>query len=621
VRRVEHRVSLSGLMAACRSTSPVGKVVAGRKAFVIAVVIGGLTLLVFWSATRCGFLRLDDDMYVTANPHVSAGLTLHGVGYAFTTTEGGSWMPLAWLSYLLDASVWGNNAAGYHATNILLHAASASLLFLGLLIMTGEMWLAAFVALFFAVHPLRVESVVWVADRKDVLSGLFFMLILVSYAGLAGKPGRLRGVAIFLFLSLGLMAKPMLVTAPLLLLLLDVWPLRRTGTSWREFKASLPALIVEKTPLLLLSLAFCVTTVLAQSATGAVAKSELGAPQILRVADNYLFYLGKIFWPDKLNVLYPTAPLSLQRGAMALALLLAITVATLRWARTMPWLVAGWCWFLGGLLPVIGVIPIGSAWVADRYTYLPSIGIGFMLAWTARSLVPKTRAGSNALVAAACLTIAVLASMTVRNLPRWQDSLSLFSDSVSKGGHFGAYQNLGVACAEKGDHEAAIGYYTRAIASNPASVDAYYNRANSFQALGDVERAILDYSRAVEMKPTYAEAYNNRGSLAASKGQYEQAISDFTRAISLHPGYSEALANRGHAYQEEGRYHDAIQDYDAAIAAKPDFAAAYHDRAVAFLQVKDYEHAWQDVRVCRRLGLTPNPDLVRRLEAESAQRE
>ena len=608
-------------MPVCRSAIPVGKVVAGRKAFLLAALVGGITLAVFWGATHCGFLRLDDDMYVTGNPNVSGGLTFHGIGYAFTTMEGGTWMPLTWLSYLLDASVWGNSAAGYHATNILLHAASASLLFLGLLMLTGELWPAVFVALFFALHPLRVESVVWIAERKDVLSGLFFMLILVSYAGLAGKSRGLRGTATFLLLLLGLMAKPMLVTVPLLLLLLDVWPLRRSEISWGEIKTRMPALVAEKAPLLLLSLAFCVTTVLAQAATGAVAKSELGTPQILRLADNYLFYLGKIFWPYSLNVLYPTTALSVGRGAMALVVLLAVTVAALIWARTMPWLATGWFWFLGGLLPVIGMIPIGSTWVADRYTYLPSIGIGFMLAWTVRALVPRTRVGISALVAAACLTIVTLGYLTVENLPRWHDSLSLFSDSVSKGGHFGAYQNLGVACAERGDHEAAIGHYTRAIASNPLLVEAYYNRANSFQALGDADRAMADYSRAIELKPTFAQAYNNRGNLAAAKGQFDQAISDFTHAIGLRPGYAEALANRGHAYQEGGRYREAIRDYDAAIAAQPGFAAAYNDRAVALLQAKDYERAWQDIRICRRLGLSPNPNLIRQLEAESGKSE
>jgi tetratricopeptide (TPR) repeat protein len=244
-----------------------------------------------------------------------------------------------------------------------------------------------------------------------------------------------------------------------------------------------------------------------------------------------------------------------------------------------------------------------------------------MLAWTVRSLVPKTRAGANALMAGATVTLAALGCVTFQNIPRWHDSLSLFSDSVSKGEHSGAYQNLGVACAEKGDHEAAISHYTSALALNPDSVETYYNRANSFQALGDNARAFADYSRAIEMKPAYAEAHNNRGSLFAARGQYDRALDDFTRAISLRPGYAEALANRAHAYQAKGSYREALRDYDAAIAANPGLAAAYHDRAAAFYQAKDYARAWADIRVCRKLGLTPNPELIRRLEAESGKRE
>jgi protein O-mannosyl-transferase len=605
-------------MCACKPTMPTGMAVTGRRILLLMALIGGLTLSVFWGATRCGFLNLDDDMYVTANPQVTGGLTLHGIAYAFTTVEGGSWMPLTWFSYLLDASVWGSNAAGYHSTNVLLHAASASLTFLALLRLTREFWPSAFVALFFSLHPLRLESVAWIAERKDVLSGLFFMLTLASYAGFAG---RARKAATFLCLLLGLMTKPMLVTVPLLLLLLDFWPLGRMGSSWLEVKAKLPALVTEKIPLFLLSAAFGAITILTQSSVGAVAKTELGAPQILRVPDNYLFYLEKMFWPDNLNVLYPVIPLSAGRVVIAFGLILAVTVAALFWIKTRPWLAVGWLWFLGGLFPVIGVVPIGSTWVADRYTYLPAIGIGLMLAWTGYSLVPKTRAGVNSLMVGATATLVALGCVTFKNIPRWHDSFSLFSDSVRKGDHSGAYQNLGVACAEKGDHEAAIGHYARAIALNPGSGDAYYNRANSFQALGDAGRAMVDYSRAIEIRPTYAEAYNNRGSLCAAQGQLDQAIGDFGHAINLRPAYAEALANRGHAYQAGGRYREAILDYDAAIAAKPGFAAAYHDRAVAFLQAKNYERAWQDVKACRLLGLTPNPDLVRRLEAESGKRE
>jgi protein O-mannosyl-transferase len=591
------------------------------RAILAAVLIGGVTLAVFWGAVACAFVNLDDDLYVYENPSVREGLTLRGLAYAVRSVEGGSWMPLTWVSYLLDAQLWGTGPAGYHTTNVILHALSASLLFLALRIMTGVFWPCAFAAALFAVHPLRVESVVWIAERKDVLSGVFFMLTLIAYARYAARPGTLRMAGTLVCLLLGLMAKPMLVTAPFLLLLLDVWPLGRMGSSPGEIKAKLPALVREKLPLLVLSAVFSVITVLSQASVGAVARSESPALWILRIADNYGFYLEKIFWPNHLNVLYPVTSVSPLRAGVVLAGILVVSVATVLWLRKRPWLAVGWFWFLGGLFPVIGVVPIGSTWVADRYTYLPSIGIGLMLAWTARSLLPATRPARILAAIAAFLLLAGLSWFTVKNLPRWYDSYRLFSDSVSKGMHPGAYQNLGIACAERGDHETAISHYTRAIELDPDSAEAYYNLALAFQAKAEPERALADYSRAIELRPAYAEAHNNRGNLYAAGSQFDPAIRDFTRAITLRPQYTEALANRGHAYQATGKYREAVADYSKAIATKPGFAAAYHDRAAAFYLLKDYEQAWADIRMCRQLGLNPNPELVRRLEADSGRRD
>jgi tetratricopeptide (TPR) repeat protein len=298
-----------------------------------------------------------------------------------------------------------------------------------------------------------------------------------------------------------------------------------------------------------------------------------------------------------------------------------VSVATVLWLRKRPWLAVGWFWFLGGLFPVIGVVPIGSTWVADRYSYLPSIGLGLMLAWTARSLLPATRPARISAALAAVLLVAGLSWFTVKNLPRWHDSYRLFSDSISKGTHPGAYQNLGIACAERGDHETAISHYTHAIELDPDSAEAYYNRALAFQAVAEPERALADYSRAIELRPAYAEAHNNRGNLYAAGGQFDPAIRDFTRAITLRPQYTEALANRGHAYQATGKYREAVADYSKAIANRPDFAAAYHDRAAALYLLKDYEQAWADIRMCRQLGLAPNPELLRRLEVDSGRRD
>jgi Tfp pilus assembly protein PilF len=706
---VNSKSSVPTVTSARKPQTATGASAARTQAIGAAVLIGGATLAVFWGATACGFVNLDDDLYVSENAHVQEGLTLRSLAYAAKSVEGGSWMPLTWGSYLLDTQFWGTGAAGYHATNVVLHALSASLLFLALRMMTGVFWPCAFAAALFALHPLRVESVVWIAERKDVLSGVFFVLTLMAYARFAATLAEMRPAAsalpqsrsagssrlisfgwlrpaeagaplgpglsssrnrrraqrasslsssggegrgeeavarpssilhlpsfsaaasprgnmstlgvVGLFMLLGLLAKPMLVTAPFLLLLLDFWPLGRMGSSPAEIRARLPALAREKLPLLVLSAVFSVITVLSQSSVGAVARPESGAHRILRIADNYGFYLEKVIWPNHLNVLYPITSVCAFRAGVVLAGILVVSFATMLWLRKRPWLAVGWFWFLGGLFPVIGVVAIGSTWVADRYTYLPSIGIGLMLVWTAKSLLPATRPARISAALAAVLLLAVLSWATVNNLPRWHDSYTLFSDSVSKGTHPGAYQNLGIACAERGDHETAISHYTHAIELAPDSDEAYYNRALAFQAKGEAESGLVDYSRAIELRPAYAEAHNNRGNLYAAGGQFDPAIRDFTRAITLRPHYTEALANRGHAYQETGKYREAVDDYSKAISAKPDFAAAYHDRAAAYYLLKDYEQAWADIRMCRQLGLNPNPELVRRLEADSGRRD
>jgi len=587
----------------------------------MAGLMGAATVALFWSATRFEFLNLDDDMYVHGNSHVHGGMTVKGLTYTVTTTEGGSWMPLTWLSYLLDAQLWGDKPAGFHATNILLHAVAAVLLFLALRMMTREVWPSAMAAAVFAVHPLRLESVVWIAERKDVLSGVFFMLTLIAYARYAAKPGTARLAVTLLCLAIGLMAKPMLVMLPFLLLLLDVWPLRRTETDLRTMKTKSPALVLEKIPLFVVSLIFAVITYLSQSAAGAVVgESSSDEWRLLRIADNYGFYLAKLFWPTQLNVLYAITPLSIGRAALALALLLGITLIVLRLLPKRAWLAVGWLWFLGLLVPVIGLVPVGSTWVADRYTYLPSVGICVMFAWTMWTSVSKLQSRFKPMLASLLIPIA-LATLTIRNLPRWQSSITLFSDAVSKGEHPGAHQNLGVALAGQGDFETAIAHYTRSLELNPQSAEACYNRANAFRAQEKLDPALADYTRAIELKPSYAEAFNNRGSLHAAAGQFDAAIRDFTQAIALRGDYTEALANRGHAYLETGRLREAVGDYSKAIAAKPDFASAYHDRAVVFYQFKDYDRAWADLRACRKLGVTPNPELIRRLEADSGKRE
>lgn len=606
-----------------KSSEPTSPVATARswQVWLVASLIGLGTLALFWPATHFEFLNLDDDLYVHANSHVKDGLTVRGLTYALTTTDGGNWMPLTWLSYLVDAQLWGIRASGFHATNILLHAAAAVLLFLALRRMTQALWPSAFAAALFALHPLRLESVVWVAERKDVLSGGVFMLTLLAYARYAARPSRARMAETLVCLSLGLMAKPMLVTVPFLLLLLDVWPLRRMEPEWSVMKRKLPGLLREKILLFAVSLVFVVVTWRAQTAAGAITTPAEGAEsKILRLADNYGFYLRKFFWPDALNVLYPGIPVSAARSFAVILSMIAVSFAVWRWRRHQPWLLVGWLWFVGLLVPVIGFVPIGSTWVADRYSYLPGIGLAVLGAWTLQTWSNRKTA-SIASAAIAMFLLSALAFATMNGLPRWQNSINLFNDSVGRGEHPGAHHNLGVALMDQGDPAAALPHFTRALEFSPRMAETFYNRGNARRALGEAEAAHSDYTRALELKPAYAEAFNNRGSLFAAAGQWENALGDFTQAIKVRANYSEALANRGHVYLELGKFAEAITDYSRALVLQPDFAAAFHDRAVARYQMKDYRGAWEDIRQCRRLGATPSPELLRRLEADSGQRE
>jgi len=585
-------------------------------------LVSGLTLVVFWAGTNCDFVNLDDDLYVFENPHLRHGLSWAGLRYAWTTTAGGSWMPVTWISFLLDHALWGDAPGGYHATNILLHALNAGLLCGALFKMTRQLWPGAVAAALFAVHPLRVESVIWIAERKDVLSGLWFALTLLAYARYVARPGRARMVLTTVCLLCGLMAKPILVTLPLLLLLLDVWPFARLTAGAGPLSQRLRRLVVEKVPLFLPCAVVAAVTLATQVAAGAVLRgADAGLQRVLRVADNHLFYLEKLFWPHKLNVLYPVFPLSTGRAVWAAGCLALVSLAALGQRRCRPWLAVGWFWFLTLLSPVSGWVPIGPTWVADRYAYLPSVGIALMLAWTGWEVAAQSRPARRAVAGAAVLLVGALACLTVGNLPRWRDSRSLFADAVNKGEHPGAHLNLGVALSRQGQLAAAVEHFSRALQLNPASADAWYNRANALVQLGQPDRAVADFARAIELAPHHAAAHNNRGNLYAAQGRLDLAIEDFNRAIALRPEYAEALLNRARAYLGLSRFREAVADYSAAIALRPHLAAAYHDRAVAHYRLQDYARAWADVRTCRELGLTPNAELVRALEAASGQRQ
>ena len=622
----------------------------------MAWLLAAATVALFAPALGCEFINYDDTLYAYQNPHVLNGLNLSSLAYAFRTADGGSWMPLTWVSYLLVTTLFGVNAAAQHALNVLLHAGSAALLFLALERMTRCFWRSALVAALFAFHPLRAESVVWVAERKDVLSTFFWMLGLLAYARHAEKPGARRMSPVFACLLLGLMAKPMLVTFPFALLLLDHWPLGRTGQNWRELRANFWPLLREKIPLLAVCTLAAGLALWSQKHIGAVVTVAAAPPlKALRVAENYAFYLQKIFWPSPLSLLYPTAILIYWHAAMAGVFLGGMMALAVRWMFRLPWLPTGWFWFLGTFLPVIGWVRLGHITVADRYTYIPSIGLALLFAWAAGFLVERRPAARRLAVAASVVLLASGAFATRANLPRWKNSVTILENAIAQGDNPIAYNNLAVAYNDRGDCARALNNFNRAIALNPDYAEAFINRALARKGLGDLDGARADLDHAIRLKPAAPEAFVNRGDLYYGNGDFNRAIHDFTTAIRLDPLHAKAWNNRASAFNSQGNFMAARVDtkqalqinpryaeawnnlgtargslgdpagalaaYNRALEINPSLALAYNNRAGWFFQAGKFAEAWADIRHCRQLGGQPSAALVRDLATASGRTE
>lgn len=521
--------------------SMTGEPSARRSRFVVAVGLAAATLWLFWPATAFEFIHFDDDLYVAANEIVRQGLTPEGLRWAWSAVYEGYWLPLLWLSYMLDATLFGPGAFGFHLTNIALHAANAALLFLLLNGWTRRMWLPLFVAALFAWHPLRVESVAWIAERKDMLSGFFFLLSLYAHTR-AVRLGRLRAHAITaVCMALGLMAKPILVTLPFLLLLLDLWPLERWRWSLEDLRAKANVLIGEKLLLWALSALFCLVTYGTQGAGRAIHGADIGSWQdrLGAVPIAYVFYLCKTILPVDLSMIYADPTVSAGAVLAAVVLLLGLTWAVLAAGRRCPALPVGWFWFLGMLVPVIGVVRVGTVHLADRFTYLPSIGLGLCAAWGAAHLLVRWRSGSIALWASALVILAGCAWQTRAVLPAWKNSRSAFENVLeSMPGSVVANNNLGALLAKEGDFGAAEQRLRRALAADPGYANANKNLGNVLFVTGRKNEAARHYRAAIEREPDQVEALNNLAWLLATdpKGTPEdraQAVHLAERAVAL----------------------------------------------------------------------------------------
>jgi tetratricopeptide (TPR) repeat protein len=606
----------------------------------LCVALFSVVVLAFFPATRNGFINYDDDLYVTKNTHVQGGLTLSGLKWALVSTQASNWHPVTWISHMLDCQLFGLNAAGHHATNILLHALNTVLLFLLLREMTAATWRSLFVAALFGLHPVHVESVAWISERKDVLSTFFFLATLWAYSryvecGMrSAECGARRSqaehptsnithhalrithhVSFFYLLALlcfalGLMSKPMLVTVPFVLLLLDLWPLRRfslpstgqnvSGVSW---------LMIEKIPFFLLSAAACVITSAVQKQEGAMVML-IQLPLSARVENalvSYSRYLGMVFWPVDLAVFYPHpehwGTLSVVGSALVL---LALCILAVWLRRSRPFLLVGWFWFVGALVPVIGLVQVGQQSIADRYTYIPYIGLFIALTWGLYELSRRWSSQKVTFTLAAVALVLVLISETRRQVNYWKSSETLFRHAiaVTRNNYVAFFHAADYAFFEKGEVGETIGLCEDALKARPLDVEAQNLLGLALTRQGHVEEGLVHFRQAIKLKPDFAKAHGNLGNALARLGRLEEAISQLQEAVRLKPDSMEGHYNLGIALCRNGRLDQGIVELQETLKFNPNSAETHCGLGVAFAAKGRREEAVDHLK--QALALRPN---------------
>ncbi len=642
---------------------------------VLAVLIAGATLSALWPLVHHPFTGFDDPEYISDNPHLSGGLTPATLRWAFTTGMASNWHPLTWLSHVCDVSVFNLQPGGQHLVNLLLHAASAVLLFLFLSRSTGFLWRSAFVAALFALHPLHVESVAWLSERKDVLSGFFFMLTLLAYhryvlAAASPKSkaaARPRSsclawfIATLLLYACGLMSKPMLVTLPFLLLLLDLWPLGRApgralspqtdSSSPQLTSLGFPRLLLEKAPFFLLAILSCIITVRVQTQGGTVASwHDFALPgRLANAVASYWKYLAKTLWPTNLSIFYPHPALThtqwpaWQTAAATLALA-GVCGLALAQLRLRPWLALGWFWFLGMLVPVIGIIQTGSQAFADRYTYLPLIGIFIICSWFLDELLLALRARwrSDLRIPAGAFGLALLCLCGVaarRQVDLWRDDLTLFGHAIevdeknppahsvlanafARAGKFGlarghclaalqadptttaAWHTLGDVDLATGKPDAAVEDYRRALEIRPDSAYTWFRLGAALEVLGRTNEAVDSYASALRLRPDLVAAHNNLAILLWGQGKQPEALAHFAAAAQLSPRAADKHYNYGKALAEAGRLPEASAELAAALTLQPAYFDALETLGGVLALQRQYLDAGERFQQAARLAPT-----------------
>ena len=527
-----------------------------RKALLIGSLLAVLVLALYWPVQSFDFVNLDDDVYVTHNRQVQGGLSPEGIVWSFSNVEAGFWQPLIWLSHMFDCQLYGLNAGGHHWTNVLIHLASTLLLFIVMSAMTRALYGSAFVAALFAIHPLHVESVAWVSERKDVLSGFFWILTMGAYVQYVRHPNFRRYLLVLGSFLLGLLSKPTLVTLPFALLLLDYWPLRRfekARTCFDRLWADAPAyarmpgmtLVFEKGPLIALSVIAGALAWIAEEHVGAV-QNTISYPVDVRLANavlSYVLYITKTIWPADLAAFYPHLGMPpLWQSLASAALLIAVTGIVLRFRRQAPFMLVGWFWYLGTLFPVIGLVQIGSHALADRYTYIPLVGLFIALVWGMKELAIKRPDSKINITVLSLVTITALLLAARAQVATWENSLTLFERAL--------------AVTERNP-----------LAHN--NIGAFYLERNECQ------KAVPYFLKAIEMRKDYAYPYGNLGVCAARRNDTEQALDFFRQAILLNPRFTKAMIDRGLYLTQLGRLEEATESFQEVLRINPDYESAH----------------------------------------------
>jgi Flp pilus assembly protein TadD len=563
---------------------------ASTKLFICLFLVA-VTLAVFWPVKNYDFIHYDDDLYILNNPWVQEGLTIESTKWAFTSTHTGNWYPLTWLSVMLDYELYGLNPGGYHWSNLLFHIANTLLLFLLFTRMTGAVWKSAFVATLFALHPLHVESVAWISERKDVLSIFFWILTMGFYVNYVKKPGIITYLPVLFAFCFGLMAKSMLVTLPFVLLLMDFWPLERfprsqstdsmvTGNHLQMqstvHDTSIRRLIYEKIPLLAFTIPVIIVTIIAQRQVGAMQTIE-SLSFDMRVANalvSYIWYISKMLIPSNLSVFYPHPGfLPMWKVILSGLFLVLISVAVLRWGRRYPYLPAGWLWYLGTLVPVIGLVHVGSQAMADRYSYIPLTGLFIMAAWGTADILKKNRYRQAILGSLALATIIGLITFTSQQLRYWQNGITLFRHNIATTApHYTNHYNLGVHLMEKGNYEEAILEFRKALHLRPDIPTIHNNLGVCLYRKGEIPQALNEYNAALRLKPDHVNAHMNLAMLFYQQGNVESSMVHFREALRLQPKLAYAHYHLALALEKQGKVAEAKSHYEMAVRINPAYA-------------------------------------------------